>query len=108
MTRGALRRKDFFKLRARVASELDSAQEINRVVNRFKGTNANGGGIGGVKSESNVETPGRIVLRDQDKRVTLQAYSPRRQNSSAGQAHLEILGGSQAVITEELQPSPGS
>lgn len=37
MTRGALRRKDFFKLRERVASELDSAQEINRVVNSFKG-----------------------------------------------------------------------
>ena len=91
-----------------MASELDSAQEINRVVNSFKGTNPNGGGIVGVKSESNVETAGLIVLRDQDKRMTLTAYSPRRQNTSAGQAHLEILGGSQAVITEELQPSSGN
>ena len=91
-----------------MASELDSAQEINRVVNSFKGTNANGGGIGGVKSESNGETARLIVLRDQDKRVTLRAYSSSRQNTSAWQAHLEILGGSQAVITEELQPSSGN
>jgi hypothetical protein len=91
-----------------VASELDSAQEINRVVNSFKGMIANGGSIGGVKSKSNVETTGLIVLRDQDKRVTLLAYSPIRQNTSAGQAHLKILGGSQAVITEELQPSSGN
>jgi hypothetical protein len=108
MTRGALRRKDFFKLRERVARELDSAQEINRVVNSFKGMNANGGRIGGVKSESNVETAGLIVLRDQDKRVTLLAYSPGRQYTSAGQAQLEILGGSQAVITVDLQPSSGN
>lgn len=108
MTRGALRRKDFFKLRERVASELDSAQEINRVVNSFKGANTNGGGIVGVKSESNVETIGLIVLRDQDKRVTLRACSPIWQNTSAGQTHLEILGGSQAVISGELQSSCGN
>jgi hypothetical protein len=91
-----------------VASELDSAQEINRVVNSFKRMNANGGGIVGVKSKSKVETTGLIVQRDQDNRVALLAYSPGRQNTSAGQAHLEILGGSQAVITVDLQPSSGN
>ena len=91
-----------------MASELDSAQEINRVVNSFKGTNANGGGIVGVNSKSNVESAGLIVLRDHDKRVSLLAYSRRRQNTSAGQTHLEILGGSHAVISGELQPSSGN
>ena len=66
MTRAALRRKDFFNLNARVASRLDSAEEINSVVNNFMGMNAKGGGIVGVESECNVETTGLIILRNQN------------------------------------------
>ena len=108
MTRAALRRKDFFNLNARVASRLDSAEEINSVVNNFMGMNAKGGGIVGVESECNVETTGLIILRNQNNWMALHSYAPRRQDTPARQAHLEIFGRGPAVKPGELQTPSGN